>query len=435
MKKIIIVIIAVILAIALSIAFIPSLFNNHEPINSKPIVEITYPNDGDTVSNIVTFSGKAMDPDGDQTIKHVEILINETWEKVEGIVVWSYTWNIFGLESGFYSINVRAWDGAVFSEIEEITLKVDNPEAVESNSHKWAVFIVAANFPKDNESKLGNGGLFLAEEMAAFFIENYNYPTSNIYILFDDGWIRTENGYGHRLQTLQERYHKYDITYGGATKEIVESTLKNVADESNSFEDSEVFIWIASHGCGDNDNPFTGGKILDQSGVYLWDEFLLTDKKLGGLLENLNSKKTCVIVDACFSGGFADKTIMNLPELFFFRKDVAKSGRVVITGASKFRVGYASTTEGPLFTQLWLEGIYTGDADGYKPGIFSIGRPTHLDFLKDGKVSVEEAFYYARYTLKNNELYKEYNKMEPQINDKYPRSGVFGSRDGLVLGE
>jgi hypothetical protein len=433
MKKITIAIIAIIIVIVLTIPFVPSLFEDQKPINSKPIVEITYPNDGDIVSKIVTFSGKATDADGDQTIKKVEILINETWVVAEGILVWSYTWNIFDIANGFYTVGVRAWDGAVYSEIEEITLEVANPEVVESDSHKWAVFIIAANFPEDNETKLGNGGLYLAEKMTEFFIENYKYPTSNIFILFDDGWVRKENGYGEKLQTLQERYHKYDITYGGATKDIVESTIKDVVDESNKFKDSEVFISISSHGCGDNENPFTGGKILERSGVFLWDEFLLTDKKLGNMLGNLKSTKTCIIVDACFSGGFADKTIWNFPELFLLRKDVVKSGRVVITGASKFRPGYASTKEGPLFSQLWFEGITTVDADGYRAGILKIGRQINL--FRDGKVSAEEAFYYASYMLKKDERFKEYSNMEPQMNDQYPHQGILRSRDGLILGQ
>jgi hypothetical protein len=428
-----IIIITMIIVVAITITFVPRLIENQKPINSKPIIEITYPTDGDIVSKIVTFSGKATDIDGDQTIKKVEIMINETWMVAEGTTTWSYTWNIFDTEDGYYTISVRVWDGAVYSELEEITLKVSNPEVIESGSHKWAVFIVAANFPKDNESKLGNGGLFLSEKIAAFFIENYKYPTSNIFILFDDGWIRTENGYGEKLQTLQERYHEYDITYSGATLDIVESTIKNVVDESNKFEDSEVFIWISSHGYGDNENPFTGGKIFDRSGVFLWDEFLLTDKKLGDMLANLKSTKTCVIVDACFSGGFADKTIWNFPELFLFRKDVVKSGRVVIAGASKFRVGYASTNEGPLFSLLWFKGLSTGDADGYRSGFLKTSRPTNL--FEDGKVSAEEAFYYANYMLKNDEKLKDYSKMEPQINDQYPNKGIFRSRDGLIFGQ
>ena len=72
------------------------------------------------------------------------------------------------------------------------------------------MFVFAGNYPADNDSKLGNGGLYLAEEMAGFFIEEYDFPTSNIFILFDDGWIRGDNGYGNRIEPIEQRTHQYD---------------------------------------------------------------------------------------------------------------------------------------------------------------------------------------------------------------------------------
>ena len=432
-KKIILPILSLLIVIILIFSVFSGYFKEEKVYNDKPTIKIQYPTDESTVSKIVTISGIANDPNGDQTIKKVEILIDKIWIEVEGTNQWSYTWNIFNLKDGFYNISARAWDGSVFSEIDKITVNVFNPKVVESDSHKWAIFIVASNFPEDEESKLGNGGLFLAEEIAEYFIQNFSYPTSNIFILFDDGWIRNKKGLGEKIQTLQQRYHKYDITYSAATKEIVLYTLKHIINESNRFDDSEVFIWIASHGCGDIDNP-AGGKIFERSGVFLWDD-TLDDKQLGDLIYDLKSERTCIIVDACFSGGFADKTILNLPELFLFKSNIAKNGRVIITATSKFRVGYSSTTQGPLFTQIWLNGIIKGEADGYQPGIFKIGRPTILKIFKDGKVSVEESFYYARYVLRKSENLKDFNKMEPQINDRYPRLGIFSSIKGLILGE
>jgi hypothetical protein len=269
--------------------------------------------------------------------------------------------------------------------------------------------------------------------MSVYFIEELDYSTDNIIILFDDGWIRDKNGYGKPIETLQQRIHKYDITYGGATEETVESSITYIVEESNKFIDSEIFIWISSHGCGDQTKKLFGGKIFERSAIFLWDS-ILSDKKLGDLLASLRSDKTCIIVDACYSGGFADKTIFNLPEFFLFSPSISKSGRVVMTGSSKFRIGYASTTLGPLFSLLWFNGITSGDADGFRPFIANIGRPTRLKILKDGKVSVEEAFFYARYVLRTDKDFKDYRKMEPQINDQYPKRGLFGSIRGLILG-
>ncbi len=434
-KKILLPILSSLIVIMLIFSIFSGYFKEEKVYNDKPTIKIQYPTDESTVSKIVTISGIANDPNGDQTIKKVEILIDKIWLEVEGTNQWSYTWNIFNLKDGFYNISARAWDGSVFSEIDKITVKVFNPKVVESDSHKWAIFIVASNFPEDEESKLGNGGLYLAEEIAEYFIQNFSYPTSNIFILFDDGWIRNKKGLGEKIQTLQQRYHKYDITYSAATKEIVLFTLNHIINESNKFDDSEVFIWISSHGCGDNENVLTGGKLFERSAFFLWDEEIMTDIELDDVLTYLKSRKTCIIVDACFSGGFADKTILSFPEFFVFKSSISDTGRVVIASTSKFRLGYTSLEYGPLFTQLWFEGIKTGFADGFRPGLRDIGRPTNLNMFKDGSVSVEEAFYYARYVLKNTAELTDYNKMEPQINDQYPRAGSLFNNKGLILGQ
>jgi hypothetical protein len=386
-----------------------------------------------TVYSLVMISGTASDPDGDTTLEKVEVMINDNgWNIAEGTTKWSFDWRTYEIDDDLYNIRVRSWDGTDYSEVKEVTVRVDNPETVESDAHKWAVFIAAANFPMDNESKLGNGGLFLAEKMAAFFIEEYGYSTSNIIILFDDGWIREDNGYGPQIETLQERKHEYDITYGGATKENVILSLEYIIDESNMFDDSEVFLWVFNHGYGDENNTLTGGKILEKSIIFLWDD-TFSDEELGDLLSGLKSEKVCVIIDACFCGGFADKTILNLPTFFLLRSGLPKSGRIVISGTSKFRVGFASTLHGPLFSYLWFEGLNTGKADGYRPSIFNVGRPTRLKILKNGKVSVEEAFYYARYMLRTDKELEDYKKMEPQINDQFPNK-IFNNKE-MYLGE
>jgi hypothetical protein len=403
--------------------------------NEMPIVEIHYPTGGMTVSGIVKINGIAFDQDGKNTLEKVEIMFNNSeWNIAEGTANWSYDWVTYHLNDASYAIYARAWDGIEYSTIDEVNVVVSNPTTTESDAHKWAVFVAAANYPSDNESKLGNGGLNLAEEMAAYFIDNYGYSTSNIFILFDDGWIREDNGYGDRIETLEQRNHEYNINYGGATRENVEQIINYVIEESNNFADSEVFIWFFGHGYGNENDEFTGGKILEKSAIFLWDE-MISDSEMGELLYDLRSEKTCILIDACFSGGFADKTIKNFPTFFLMRSDIPNSGRIVISGSSKFRTGYASTTKGPLFSLIWFEGIRTNNADGFKSGFLNIGRPPSFGFNKDEKVSVEEAFYYAFYMLKTDENLDEYKKMEPQMNDQYPGKGIFRSKKEMILGD
>ncbi len=429
LKKILVLFVILIVIIALFFV----LSDVREDTNQKPTVDISYPLDNSIVKGIVMVEGIADDPDGDNSKIDIYFSLNNTWKKIDEGSSWSYEWSTFDLPNGIYYIRVKAFDGSAYSNVKQIPVRVNNPESLDSDVHHWAVFIAAANFAQSNESKLGNGGLNLAEDMAGYLIENCSYPTSNVFVLFDDGWIREDNGYGEKLMTLQQRPHKYDINYGGATSDTVQTVLSYVTNQANKFEDSEVFIWFFSHGCSDNEEGFFGGKFLKRSAIFLWDD-ILTDKDLGDMLSGLKSQETCVIVDACFSGGFADKTILNFPELFLFRSGLSQSGRVVITGESKYRKGYASTIYGPLFSLIWFNGIKTGEADGFRPGILNTGRPTRLNFFKDGIVTVEEAFYYARYIIRTDESLLDYNDMEPQINDKYPSAGFFGNNDGLILG-
>jgi hypothetical protein len=426
------VIVVVILLVGAYSGFFGQNFNLRLP-NGKPTIAITYPSDESTVARLVMISGTASDPDTEDNISSVEVKIGENdWTLATGTTLWSYEWVTYTSPNGRYTISVRSYDGKDYSEIKSIILTLDNPTSVESGSHKWAIFIAAANFPKDNATKLGNGGLYLAEDIAAYFIEHDQYHASNIIILFDDGWIRSENGYGTKQKTLQERPHNYDITYGSTIKANVLLSLQYLINESNKYSDSEVFLWIFNHGAGNQNQTFTGGKILQSSEIFLWDN-TLTDKELGNILAPLESQKVTILVDACYAGGFADRTILNLRTSLFYRSGIPQDGRIVISGTSKFRTGYASVTQGPVFSLLWFEGLSKGLADGYKPGLFDRGVLRDLNKFKDGKVSVEEAFYYARYQLRTNEKYKDFKSMQPQINDQYPHQGLLRSRGELIL--
>ena len=432
MKHLGIIVATVVIVVGLLAAYYSGIFTTQLHLfNTAPQVTITYPSDQASLSRLVMVSGTATDKDGDNEITDIQVKIgSENWTDAQGTTLWSYDWNTNQGPDGSITISARAYDGKTYSPTQSVTVTVNNEQVISSGTHRWAVFIATANFPTDNKSKLGNGGLYLAENMSAYFINHLGYDTDHTIILFDDGWIRTDNGYGTKIETLQQRPHPYKISYGGATKTNVIATLDEIINESNQYTDSEVFIWFFNHGYGNPDQR-NGGKILQSSALYLWDS-LMTDKDLGTLLNPLKSTHTTIIIDACYSGGFADKTVANLPTSIFMRSGIPHAGRVIITGASKFDVGYASTTQGPLFTLLWYQGLQ-GPADGYRPGPLNLGRPTHLKFLKDGKVSVEEAFYYAKYTLRTDKNLKDYSGCRPQINDRYPHRYL--NNAGLILGQ
>ena len=150
-------IIALLLVFFLAMPLFSGCFEKEGPLNEMPSVEIEYPRSGATVSNLVMISGSATDPDGDDTIIQVEVKIDDgEWNIADGTAKWSFDWRTYENDDGVYSIFVRSWDGIVYSETQEIRVRVSKPVTVETDFHGWAIFVVAANFPKDNESKLGN---------------------------------------------------------------------------------------------------------------------------------------------------------------------------------------------------------------------------------------------------------------------------------------
>jgi len=406
--------VALIAILLLSFGTVFFVFTNKTVSNSPPRVQINYPYDGETVSGLVSITGKAYDFDFNDFVT-VEVKIDgDKWKSADGSKEWSFSWDTTLFKDGKHVIYARAYDQKQYSETEEVIVYVKNDDT--SSVHKWALLVAACNFPEKDEQKLGNGGLYLAMNLSKYLINDCDYPPEHITILFDDGWIRSDNGFGEKIAPLYEILEPKAVHSGAATVSNLEVVLTNLVDNANRYNDSEVFIWIYNHGVGNDRYKFTGGKILENSAIFMWDG-IVKDSDLGSMVGNLNAEKTCIIVDACYAGGFANKAMFNLPSIL--SSGIPKKGRIVITATSKFRKGYADIKKGPLFTQFWLEGLTTGNADGYRSGLFKTGRKTFLPFFKDGKVSVEEAFYYARCKLRSPQ-YIRYRSMQPQINDKIP---------------
>jgi len=95
--------------------------------NTTPTVSIEKPLSASVVDGKVTISGKAVDSDG--TIQRVDISIDGgEWQPVQGTENWSFTLDTENMENGVHYIEVRAYDGSLYSIKGEITLAVDNDD-------------------------------------------------------------------------------------------------------------------------------------------------------------------------------------------------------------------------------------------------------------------------------------------------------------------
>lgn len=98
----------------------------------RPMCEITWPVENQTLVEDTFIRGTAHDPEGEPVI--VEIAIDSAkWCActVDG-ENWSFVWNISDLEGGKHSLRVRAFDGNLYSSIDNVDVRLVPPDQAPS---------------------------------------------------------------------------------------------------------------------------------------------------------------------------------------------------------------------------------------------------------------------------------------------------------------
>ncbi len=173
-------------------------------------------------------------------------------------------------------------------------------------------------------------------------------------------------------------------------------------------EDKDDFslVYITTHGfpLSFDIPPFDEDDRRDEALVSYWGFKypwrIIWDDLLNLLLSLLESKGVCVVIDSCYSGGFNDppyfksrrndirmKAVKWMQE---FAEDISGRGRVVLMACREDELSYGSK-----FTKILIEGLR-----GY------------ADTNKDGIVSAEEAYQYAKDNIDSS-------KMHPTIYDGF----------------
>ncbi|RLF26545.1 MAG: hypothetical protein DRN14_06680 [Thermoplasmata archaeon] len=114
-------------------------------VNSAPTVEVTYPEDGGSLSGTVKVTGRAYDAEG--TISKVEVSVDSgPWMAADGLYSWEYLLNTSQYSNGPHDLRIRAWDGRLYSP--ELALEVEI-----FNNHPPAVSMAS---PTSNEVMRGS---------------------------------------------------------------------------------------------------------------------------------------------------------------------------------------------------------------------------------------------------------------------------------------
>jgi len=95
-------------------------------VNHISTVNITSPREGDQLSGVVQFNGKASDIDFLDTLV-VQIQIdNGEWLEAEGNFSWKYSWDSNKASNGPHKVTAKGWDGRASSPLYIINVTVDN---------------------------------------------------------------------------------------------------------------------------------------------------------------------------------------------------------------------------------------------------------------------------------------------------------------------
>lgn len=170
----------------------------------------------------------------------------------------------------------------------------------------------------------------------------------------------------------------YNATYRRLVGEIINIETKE------DFDDVFLFFF-SGHGA--------------RIAVVLGDCYRFSGDDINYYLKNFASSKQVFILDCCSSGAF----ITNV------NQSIAKEGRVILASSLEGEVSYVSSDlQSGVFSYYLLEGL-RGRADG---------TPIPPDYKgnKDGYVSAEEAFYYAKPKTENF-LSSRHKSQHPQIYD------------------
>ena len=93
--------------------------------NELPIVAITTPINGTTVSGTVNVTGTGHDSDG--TLLVVQIKIDSAeWINVSGTHAWHYLWNTTAIADGPHTIKARSYNGQTYSDSISVEVTVTN---------------------------------------------------------------------------------------------------------------------------------------------------------------------------------------------------------------------------------------------------------------------------------------------------------------------
>lgn len=283
-----------------------------------------------------------------------------------------YTMPPQGLEMS--PVKVKNRYGTNVNLIPQISLNQNSPVENPVANRTYALIISGGVSANNNYSRYWNDCSFIYQTL----VKKYRIPKSNIYPIMSDGTNPEADMFDLTTGTFKSQ--PLDLDFDGvddikysATKSNIKSVLSTLSNKLN--KNDHLFIYVIDHG-GTNDNNMS-------SFIWLWNYEKLQDTELAQMVTPFTNKlvNVNVVLGQCFAGGFVD--------------DLKKAG-CVVAAASKGDESSYGCPDLPYdeFVYHWTCAINEATP---------IDRSITADTDKNKRVTMEEAFNYARIMDRCNE--------------------------------
>lgn len=229
----------------------------------------------------------------------------------------------------------------------------------------YAVIVNGGRNRLTNHERYWNDCAFLYRMLR----NTYHVPQRNITVLMSDGGdperdMLKADGSGFTSSPVDlDGDGRADVNHP-ATSYMVVRTLMSLANQLT--EQDHLLLFIVDHG-GSNDEQ-------EDSFLWLWNEERLNDHSLSLLLNQFQTATVSVLMGQCYSGGFI--------------AELEHGGRVVATACSGSQQSWnCPDREYDEFIYHWLCAMNGADENG---------TAVHADENGDGRITMAEAFRYAR---------------------------------------
>ena len=260
--------------------------------------------------------------------------------------------------------------------VRKSNLSNENLTAVE---HTYAVILSGGGNKFSNHERYWNDCSFVYQTLT----NKFGISKENIFTIMSDGTdptvdMRTTTGSYVSSPLDLDGDGQAEIQYP-ATRSAVKNVLSTLS--SKMTKDDHLFFYVIDHG-GSNDNR-------NQSYIVLWNGENLQDYELADWLSPFNQKSVNVnlVLGQCNSGGFID--------------NLNKVGCVVATAStgSEYSWGCPDIPYDEFVFQ-WTSAI--GGADAF-------GKTVSSDIDGNNRVTMDEAFVYAKNNDRQKEEHPQYN--------------------------